>query len=149
MVEAVFSTLALGALRARPVPSLSGGEQARVHLGRAFAQLWPLEPEGGARLLLLDEPCASLDPFHQHQICQAVQRFARDSGAGVVVTMHDMNLAAQYADRVLALSAGRRLAAGHPQTVLTPEFMRDCFGVGAARLDAGGRLLVATHAAAR
>lgn len=146
VVAAVLDALALDALRTRAVPMLSGGEQARVHLARAFAQLWPLENDMRQRLLLLDEPCASLDPYHQHQICQAVRRFARDSGAGVVVTMHDMNLAAQYADRVLALSGGRCLALGHPQTVLTPAFMRDCFGVGAARLNATDRLLIATHA---
>lgn len=147
LVDAVLDALALEPLRSRAVPTLSGGEQARIHLARAFAQLWPLRPDTSPRLLLLDEPCASLDPYHQHQICQAVRRFARDSGAGVVVTMHDMNLAAQYADRVLALSDGRCLALGHPHSVLTPAFMHDCFGVGAAHLHTADTLLIATHAA--
>lgn len=148
VVEAVLDALTLGELRTRAVPSLSGGEQARIHLGRALAQLWPLRADAGPRLLLLDEPCASLDPYHQHQICQAVRRFARDSGAGVIVTMHDMNLAAQYADRVLALSRGEGIAEGSPGEVLTPDFMHACFNVGAARFSAAGTLLVATHAAA-
>ncbi len=147
IVGAALSALALDALRDRAVPTLSGGEQARVHLARVLAQLWPLQADDTQpRLLLLDEPCASLDPYHQHQICRAIRRYARDSGAGVVVTMHDMNLAAQYGDRVLALSRGRCLASGAPRAVLTPDFVRDCFGVGAARLDRQGLLLLATHA---
>lgn len=146
IVDGALAALSLDDLRTRAVPSLSGGEQARTHLARVLAQLWPLQTDTQPRLLLLDEPCASLDPHYQHQICQVIRRFARDTGAAVVVTMHDMNLAAQYADRILALARGRCVADGTPRTVLTPAFVRDAFGVDATPFGNEALLLLATHA---
>ena len=136
----------------RSMTQLSGGEQARVHLARVLAQIWP---EGGhaaqtgteptRNLLLLDEPCASLDPHHQHAVCTVVRDFAHRTGTGVVVTMHDMNLAGQYGDRVVALLDGAVVANGRPHDVLTRTFVQQCFAVDAARIDADGGLLVATR----
>ena len=137
----------------RSMTQLSGGEQARVHLARVLAQIWP---EGGhaaqastvpptRNLLLLDEPCASLDPHHQHAVCTVVRDFAHRTGTGVVITMHDMNLAGQYGDRVVALLDGAVVADGTPRDVLTRTFVQQCFAVDAARIDADGGLLVATR----
>ncbi len=130
----------------RLVPSLSGGEQARTHLARVLAQLWPSADEQGPRLLLLDEPCASLDPHYQHQVCAVIREFAARTGAAVIVTMHDMNLAAQYADRILVLLEGRCMVEGTPADVLTTAFVQQCFGVDASRLESRGMLLLATQA---
>lgn len=133
-------------LAQRSMPGLSGGEQARVHLARVLAQIWPSETGSGAgRLLLLDEPCASLDPHHQHSVCTAIREFAHRTGAAVIVTMHDMNLAAQYADRIVALWEGRVIADGEPRAVLTRDFVRRCFVVDAAHWQSDEDFLVATR----
>lgn len=146
-VEAVLARTGLLALRDRSLPALSGGEQARVHLARVLLQLWPLEGDAPAvRLLLLDEPCASLDPYYQHQVCRIVRQFARDAGTAVVMSMHDMNLASQYADRVLALVDGQCIAQGTPGEVLNGDLVRQCFNVDAATFHTGNVLLLATHA---
>jgi iron complex transport system ATP-binding protein len=96
-------------------------------------------PFSDARYLLLDEPTASLDLSHQHQTLGLARRFARE-GAGVLVILHDLNLAAQYADRIVVLKEGRQLAEGTPPAVLTPEVIEVAFSLpvlvtGHPRLD--------------
>lgn len=142
LVAASLEACGLAQMAHRPLPELSGGEQARVHLARVLAQLWPSgEPEalpasgpaaGLAPCLLLDEPCASLDPAHQHAVCQVVRNFARRRGAAVVMSMHDVNLAAQYADRLLILDQGRLQQDGRPAELLAQPQVAQCFGVGIA-----------------
>jgi iron complex transport system ATP-binding protein len=105
--------------------ALSGGERQRVHLARVLAQLWPGE-EGTT--LLLDEPTSMLDPLHQHTTLEAVRRFA-DSGAAVLVILHDLNLAARYCDRILLLESGRCHALATPPEVLTPASLKVVFGI--------------------
>lgn len=133
-------------LAAGIVPQLSGGEQARVHLARVLAQLWPTDDADGPRLLLLDEPCASLDPRYQHQVCAIAREFAALAGCAVVMTMHDLNLSAQYADRVMLLHRGRLMADGPAAEVLSPARIRDCFGVEGCRWSQDGQPLLATRA---
>lgn len=115
-------------LARRLYPSLSGGEQTRAQLARVFAQA--LGDSGVARCLLLDEPAASLDAQHQHQMCDAVRRFAHERGAGVIVTMHDLNLAAQYGDDVHVLHAGEMVAAGTAAQIVDERHAARWFGVG-------------------
>ena len=125
-------------LASRRYPTLSGGEQQRVHLARTLAQLdgrgTPEASGGGAaahtsaRYLLLDEPTSALDLAHQH----AVLRVAREEaarGTGVLAVLHDLNLAAQYADRIAVLAQGRLIALGAPEAVLTPTVVRCAFGI--------------------
>ncbi|WP_299451703.1 heme ABC transporter ATP-binding protein [uncultured Pigmentiphaga sp.] len=147
VVQAALKALGVAHLAQRPMPVLSGGEQARVHLARVLAQVWPAQVDDGigSRLLLLDEPCASLDPHHQHSVCMAIRDFAHRTGAAAIVTMHDMNLAAQYGDRILALREGKLVADGLPQAVLTREFVRRCFAVDASHWRVGQDFLVATR----
>jgi iron complex transport system ATP-binding protein len=114
----------------REVTTLSGGEQARVHLASVFAQLWEIESES-PRFLLLDEPTASLDLAHQHQLLESARGFARTRGIGVVAILHDLNLAAMYADRVVVLLRGAVIAQGTPREVLQPATIRDGFAVAA------------------
>lgn len=127
IARAALESVGAEHLGARTFPTLSGGEQQRVQLARALAQLWEVD---GARALLLDEPTASLDPAHQHLILSLVRRVAT-RGACVVVVLHDLALAARYADQVLLLSQGNVRAAGAPRGVLTPATLRDVYGVEA------------------
>ncbi|MCX8004112.1 MAG: heme ABC transporter ATP-binding protein [Burkholderiaceae bacterium] len=120
-------------LEAREVPTLSGGERARVQLACALAQLWEREA-GEPRFLLLDEPTAALDLAHQHHILANVRAFAAERGIGVLAILHDLNLAAQYADRLFVLREGRLLAHGAPASVLTAELIADGFAVAASVL---------------
>lgn len=117
-------------LENREMPTLSGGERARVHMAAAFAQLWEREAPQ-PRYLLLDEPTAALDLAHQHHLLATVRRFAAERGIGVLAILHDLNLAAQYADRVFVLRDGRLLAQGAPAQVLTPALIADGFAVAA------------------
>ena len=120
-------------LAEREVLTLSGGERARAHLACALAQLWDADC-AHARFLLLDEPTAALDLAHQLDVLAIVREFARRRRIGVVAILHDLNLAAHHADRVLLLDRGRTVALGAPETVLQPAAVASVFGVRAANL---------------
>lgn len=115
-------------LEDRIVTTLSGGEMQRVQLARVLLQIGP---GPGPRCLMLDEPISNLDPAHQHGALQIVRDLAR-SGAGVLVVLHDLNLAAQYADRIVLMQEGRIVAQGSPDTVLTESRIEEVFSVRAA-----------------
>ncbi len=118
-VGAAMERLDLLHLEDRLFTTLSGGEKQRVLIARALAQ----EP----RLIILDEPTNHLDIRHQLEIL----RLLRDLGLSVVTTLHDLNLAAAFADRVLLLDNGRLVSAGRPDDVLTVETIRSAFAVEA------------------
>lgn len=105
---------------------LSGGEQQRVHLARVLCQVWVPVLEGVPRYLFLDEPVSSLDIKHQLMIMDVARRFA-DAGGGVVAILHDLNLAAMYADQILAIRQGRLVASGPPNAVLTDGLLGAVF----------------------
>lgn len=105
--------------------SLSGGEQQRVHFARVMAQIYD---DGLPRMLFLDEPTNNLDLRHQHQTLQWVKEFTA-SGSAAVAVLHDLNLAAQYADRVVILKDGAVLANGAPGTVLTQAIIQEAYDV--------------------
>jgi iron complex transport system ATP-binding protein len=106
------------ALATRSVDSLSGGEWQRVRIARALAQ----EP----RLLVLDEPTASLDVRHEMELFELVRGLA-DAGLAALLITHDLNLAARYAHRMLLLDHGRVVADGAPIEVLRQEVLRRVF----------------------
>ena len=120
-------------LLARDFTTLSGGEKARVQLARVLAQLWEPCAIGARRLprcLLLDEPTAALDLAHQHATLATARRFAREQGdIAVVAVLHDLNLAAQYADRLVMLQEGSVAAAGTPHEVLNAATIERVFGL--------------------
>lgn len=120
-----LATVAMSAFAERLYTTLSGGEQQRVQLARVLAQIWEESPLG-PRYLLLDEPTNNLDLAHQHRILQVARQFA-GQGVGVLAILHDLNLAAQYADTVLLMKAGRGLALGSPHTTLTPALIEEAF----------------------
>lgn len=127
LIEAALAEVGLAGFGPRIVTSLSGGEQARVHLARARAQVWqPVGPQG-PRWLLLDEPVASLDIGHQVLVMRRARAFA-DAGGGVVAVMHDLNLTAGFADEVVLLGHGTRLGAGPPAAVLTEAALSQAYG---------------------
>lgn len=109
-----------GHLLHRTFPTLSGGEKARVSLARVLAQEAPV--------ILLDEPTAALDLKHQEDVMRVARDLA-ESGAAVVVVLHDLSLAGAYADVVAVLDRGRIAASGSPVDVLTPELIGAVYGL--------------------
>jgi iron complex transport system ATP-binding protein len=119
-IEEAMTVTEIAPLAARDCCTLSGGERHRTHYARVLAQLWHKPEAGETRILLLDEPTAGLDLFHQHAILAKARAMAKD-GNGVLAVLHDLNLAAAYADTLIVLVKGRIDAAGPPNEVLTIE----------------------------
>lgn len=122
----------IGHLAQRSMPTLSGGERQRTHFARALAQL---AANAGPRpaCLLLDEPTASLDPAHQHGLLAAVRTWVRDHGGMAAIVLHDLALAAHYADDMLLLDHGRVAALGAMQSLDAPV-LEQVYGIGFDRL---------------
>ncbi len=112
-------------MQARP-PTLSGGEKQRVQLARVMTQIWRDE-DAEQRLLLLDEPTTALDIAHQQMLMNAVATFSKN-GAAVCMVVHDVNIAANFADKVIALRNGETLAVGTAEDVITEKTMTALFG---------------------
>ena len=124
---------ALTHLLTRPVPTLSAGERARVHLARVLAQRAPV--------LLLDEPDAALDLAGREHLAAAVRR-CRDRGDSVVLVGHGLNWISSLADSITVLSEGRVVAQG--PGIVTAELVKAVFGVRARVVSAAGRQLIVT-----
>ncbi|RKS09370.1 iron complex transport system ATP-binding protein [Nocardiopsis sp. Huas11] len=108
-------------LAERSVDELSGGQRQRVWIAMALAQR--------TDLLLLDEPTTFLDVSHQIEVLDLLTDLNRERGTTIVMVLHDLNLAARYADHLVALAGGRLHAAGEPAQVLTEEGVRAVFGL--------------------
>jgi iron complex transport system ATP-binding protein len=121
-----------GPLRHRPATALSGGERARVLIARALAQEAPL--------LVADEPTAGLDPAHQLGLMAVLAENAA-AGGGVLVSLHDLGLAARHCHRLVLMNQGRIEADGSPEAVLRPETLARVYGI-TARVERDGRVLV-------
>ena len=119
VVERCLSRAELLEMRKRPLSHLSGGERKRALLASVLAQ----EPE----TLLLDEPTAALDLHHQVRFFQLIHALAQ-SGMGIAVVTHDLNLAALFCDRVLLMDAGRFVADGTPVEVLQRDRLKSVYG---------------------
>jgi iron complex transport system ATP-binding protein len=127
IVEQAMHATDVWALRDHDYTTLSGGERSRVQLARVLCQIW--EPaEQGSRILLLDEPTASLDIAHQHRSLQWLRTFAT-SGVAIVIIVHDLNLAMSYADQVTLLDQGRTVASGTPTEVLTTQNLESVYRI--------------------
>lgn len=131
IVQSALTHTATDTLAERRIGELSGGEQQRVLIARALAQITDgTGPADEPRVLLLDEATAHLDLKHQTAILGLVRELAR-SGLIVIAALHDLNLAAQYADRLALLSEGRMLVCDEPSQVLTAEWLRRAYDVSA------------------
>ena len=115
-----------GHLADRGVAEMSGGERARVLLARALTT--------GAQALLADEPTAGLDPEAQLMVMERLRARAA-AGQALLVSLHDLALAARFADRIVVLDAGRVVADAAPLAALTPEVMAGTFGLAARWID--------------
>ncbi len=122
-VSQALSTCDLDDLAARPITTLSVGQQQRVLLARAIAQ-----SRGAGRVMLLDEPTSAMDLYHVHTLMGVLRRLVTE-GLAVVVVVHDLNLAARYADAAWLMDRGRLVAAGHWSEVLTAEVLSPIYGL--------------------
>ena len=120
LVDAIY-------LESRFFTQMSGGERQRVQLARVLAQIW--EPtQVGSQFLVLDEPTSALDLSHQMLTLKIVSDMAK-RGVGVVIVLHDLNLAARCADNIFVFDKGSIVAEGCPDKVLTKELIRDVFDI--------------------
>jgi iron complex transport system ATP-binding protein len=131
VVHAALIRTETQSLAERRIGELSGGEQQRVLIARALAQITGgMDTNGEPRVLLLDEATAHLDLKHQAAIWELVRQLAR-SGLIVIAVLHDLNLAAQYSDRLALLSGGSMLVCDRPAQVLTPDWLRRAYDISA------------------
>lgn len=127
-VQQIIDQCNISSLINRRFNTLSGGEQKRVHFARALLQLWKCEDSLEAKYLMLDEPLANLDIRHELSLL-AVIRKAAASGIGVLIVLHDLNLAAKFADKVAMLNQGRIVGLGVPEDVLTTQLLTSVYDV--------------------
>jgi iron complex transport system ATP-binding protein len=108
--------------------TLSGGEKRRVHFARTLVQLWRPSGSDDPRYMFLDEPTANLDILHEQKMMKLIQK-KRDEGLGILLILHDLNLAAKYSDQVALLNEGRLVDKGLPKTVLTEDTLSAVYGL--------------------
>jgi iron complex transport system ATP-binding protein len=133
----VMDRLSIQDLSGRDYLTLSGGERQRVQFARALAQIWEA-PATGSRYLFLDEPVSSLDIHYQHQFLHLARNLLQENVV-LVAILHDLNLALQYADRMIFMKQGRVIAAGDTPSIVTPALIHDTFDIEARLLDDPGR----------
>lgn len=126
VAEALEATGSLG-LAERAVDELSGGQRQRVWISMALAQQ--------TDVLLLDEPTTFLDVSHQVDVLDLLTDLNRSRGTTIVIVLHDLNLAARYADHLFAVKEGRVFASGSPREVVTPETVEAVFGMSSRVID--------------
>ena len=120
-----LDAMGLGEQAFQRASTLSGGQQQRAAIARALVQ--------GARLLLADEPVASLDPESTRRVMELLTTLNREQGLTIIVSLHHVGLARRYCERVVALRDGALVFDG-PTTALTPQFLRELYGAAAEEL---------------
>ncbi|KAA9001228.1 heme ABC transporter ATP-binding protein [Affinibrenneria salicis] len=121
IVRQVMTQTSCAQLADRDYRRLSGGEQQRVQLARVLAQLWHAQPTPG--WLFLDEPTSALDLYHQQHLLRLLRLLTRQQPLAICCVLHDLNLAALYADRILLLHEGRLVAQGAADDVLQADIL--------------------------
>ncbi len=129
-----LETLNVEHLAERRLDELSGGQRQLVDIAHALAR--------NPRVLLLDEPTSSLDLRRQHELMEVLRSLAHSEGKTVIVVLHDVNLALDYADYAVLLSEGRIVAQGEPSEVLEPRLLTSVYGVEVARVNVDGVMRV-------
>jgi iron complex transport system ATP-binding protein len=123
LVTGILSQLGIGHLAFRKLTQVSGGERQKVMIARALVQ----DPS----LLLLDEPTSALDVRHQLEVMGLIRSVVDERRIGALAAIHDLNLAARFCDSIVVLHKGKVRAAGNPGSLLTPELIREVYGVKA------------------
>ncbi|MDM3871621.1 heme ABC transporter ATP-binding protein [Porticoccus sp. W117] len=126
VIAAALERARASELAERVFSTLSGGERQRVHFARVLAQLWEPIERGEPATLLLDEPTSAMDMHHQHLLLEQLQKLARN-GLTVCCVLHDLNLAALFADHVWALKNGRLHASGPTDEVFDDRLLSDIY----------------------
>ena len=129
IVDEVMDHFDVTEFRDRYYQTLSGGERQRVNFARVLAQLWRDDAVDSCRYLFLDEPLTFLDIRHQIDFMKRIRTFTEGSDVVTVGVVHDLNLAARFADQILMLDGGCVVAHGPPAEVLTTERIEQVFGV--------------------
>ena len=133
IVAAAMQRMDVTSFAKRPATALSGGEKARVLIARALAQDTPV--------LLADEPAAGLDPAHQITLMRVFSGLAAE-GRSIIVSMHDLGLAARWCSRLVLMDRGQIVVEGSPDRVLTAEWLRTVYGITAEFGSVDGKMLV-------
>jgi iron complex transport system ATP-binding protein len=142
VIDRVLDRLDLIQFAARKLGTLSGGEVQRLVIARALAQEAPV--------LLLDEPTSALDIGHQQQALELVDSLRREQGLTIISAMHDLTLAGLYADRLVLMHEGHRVAEGTAKQVLRSETLAEFYGVSArVHHEADGTVVVIPQRSAR
>lgn len=123
MIHWALDVTGLTALNQRPIEQLSGGQRQRAWIAMALAQQ--------TDILLLDEPTTYLDMAHQLEVLELLEKLNREENRTIVMVVHDLNHASQYAQQIVAIRHGKVVAEGTPQEVITKEVLREVFGVEA------------------
>lgn len=136
MVDQALTEFDLIALADRSMDTLSGGQRQRAHVAMAYAQATPW--------MLLDEPLSALDPRYARDIMERLHRLSRpgEGARGVVIVLHDLGMAARYADWVVTLRDGRLVRSGPRPEVMTTEALSALFETGLAVDECRGRPVV-------
>jgi len=127
----VLQMLNIENLAMRDINEISGGQQQKVFIARALVQ----EPD----VLLLDEPTSNLDIRHQLDVMDAIKNLVRVKKISAIMAIHDLNLGSRYSDRIIMLNGGTIIDAGNPASVLTPENIKQVYGVEAVVRNESGR----------
>lgn len=126
LIQRVMAETGCSHLAGRLYPALSGGEQQRVQLARSLAQLW--HDDGPQGWLFLDEPTSALDLFYQQHLLRLLKKLSRRNELHVCIVLHDLNLAALWADTILLLHQGKLVAQGTPQDVIQQSVIHRWYG---------------------
>lgn len=128
IVEEVMAFMGITSLKDDNFMQLSGGEQQRTQLARVLVQLWFPRRQTTPRYLLLDEPTSSLDIYHQYQVL-TLAKALKDRGIGVLAVVHDLSLAAAFADHIVLMANGRIVVEGQPEEVLQSQYLSSVYGM--------------------
>lgn len=138
--EEVMAFLNIESFKERNYLTLSGGERQRVQFARVLAQIWHPIPDT-FRYLLLDEPLTFLDIHYQHHFMQQIRSLC-SADLVIIGVIHDLNLAAKYADNLILLHDGQVLANGTPETILTVKNIKTAYGVAPEIIEADGHRFI-------
>ncbi len=121
IVDSAIDKVGLSNLAERYVATLSGGERQRAWVAMLLAQQ--------SQCILLDEPTSALDVAHQHELLALIRELNQSLGLTVIMVLHDVNMAAKFSDRLIALHSGQMIASGPPEALMTPETLRQIYGM--------------------